>query len=306
MICCGRFWRKLFSSMVHAWQWRQRPLHSLHGIANQITTWRKRMADPVVPSSTVNTSNIFIVNGTSVARAANPGSFDTNVAIRLDATPRAHAGTSEILSDGPSAVVAGIEKGATNAVTSLPSISSAAGRIAPGAALVGGINDSINVGQHVVQGNGAEAVTEGLGAAGQAGGAAIGAKGGAALGTFEGMQSAASTKRLQHLEITGIADGKISVVFSSAKRLFAHSLAMAGLVFYAINAHAQPMPSRMQCSPVTPETKVPFIEVAQLPDISRDVAYFEGCSDLDNAWTPQSYPNPKYVPKRTPENQAPR
>jgi hypothetical protein len=32
----------------------------------------------------------------------------------------------------------------------------------------------------------------------------------------EGMRSAASTQRLQHLEITGIADGKISVVFSSS------------------------------------------------------------------------------------------
>jgi len=63
-------------------------------------------------------------------------------------------------------------------------------------------------------------------------------------------------------------------------------------------------PSRLQCKPVTPDTKVPWIEVSQLPDLTRDSAYFEACSDLDSAWTTQSYPNSKHVPERTPEHQA--
>jgi len=72
----------------------------------------------------------------------------------------------------------------------------------------------------------------------------------------------------------------------------------------ATAANPRSPPSRMQCSPITPETKVPWIEVSQLPDLTRDSAYFEACSDLDSAWTTQSYPNPKYVPNRTPEHEA--
>jgi hypothetical protein len=79
---------------------------------------------------------------------------------------------------------------------------------------------------------------------------------------------------------------------------------VAGLSCAALSAHAQSPRSRMQCSPVTPDTKVPFIDVSQLPDISRDPLYFEGCSDRDYAWTLQSYPDPKYAPKRTYEHQA--
>lgn len=71
----------------------------------------------------------------------------------------------------------------------------------------------------------------------------------------------------------------------------------------AAGASAQP-PSRLQCTPVTPDTKVPWIEVSQLPDLTRDTAYFEACSDLDYAWTTLSYPNSKYVPVRTPEHEA--
>ena len=63
-------------------------------------------------------------------------------------------------------------------------------------------------------------------------------------------------------------------------------------------------PSLLQCTPVTPATKVPWIEVSQLPDFTNAFAYFEACSDLDYAWTTQSYPNPRYVPERTPEHQA--
>jgi hypothetical protein len=64
------------------------------------------------------------------------------------------------------------------------------------------------------------------------------------------------------------------------------------------------LPSLMQCTPVTPDTKVPWIDVAQLPDFTNAYAYFEACSDADYAWTTQSYPNPKYVPERTLEHQG--
>jgi hypothetical protein len=83
----------------------------------------------------------------------------------------------------------------------------------------------------------------------------------------------------------------------------------------AFNVHAEAVvspaepkssapPSLLQCTPVTPATKVPWIEVSQLPDFTNAYAYFEACSDLDYAWTTQSYPNPRYVPERTPEHQA--
>lgn len=96
----------------------------------------------------------------------------------------------------------------------------------------------------------------------------------------------------------------------------ARVLTPVSLLFAVFSGHAQPIapssneallrtpPSRMRCSPVTPDTKVPFIETMQLPDLSRDHSYFEACSDLDTAWTPQSYPNPKYVPKRAPAHEA--
>ena len=60
------------------------------------------------------------------------------------------------------------------------------------------------------------------------------------------------------------------------------------------------LPSRDQCTPVTPETKVPWIEVSELPALGSD--YWSWCTDLDSAWTTQSYPNPKYEPNRTPEH----
>lgn len=60
------------------------------------------------------------------------------------------------------------------------------------------------------------------------------------------------------------------------------------------------LPSRDQCTPVTPETKVPWIEVSELPALGPD--YWSWCTDLDSAWTTQSYPNPKYEPNRTPEH----
>lgn len=98
------------------------------------------------------------------------------------------------------------------------------------------------------------------------------------------------------------------------KRLFKAGVALLALpaVFAGYAQTAAPSapdkprtpPSRMNCSPVTPDTKVPWIEVSQLPDLSRDHAYFEWCTDMDTAWTTQSYPQPKYVPKRTAEHEA--
>jgi hypothetical protein len=87
-------------------------------------------------------------------------------------------------------------------------------------------------------------------------------------------------------------------------RPFLHSFAAAGLLCATLSVSAQAHQSRMQCSPITPETKVPFIEVEQLPNVAHDPLYFHWCTDLDSAWTPQSYPDAKYVPKRTPEHEA--
>lgn len=60
----------------------------------------------------------------------------------------------------------------------------------------------------------------------------------------------------------------------------------------------------MRCSPVTPDAKVPWVEIEKLPDVSRDRSYFEACTDIDNAWTKLSYPDEKYVPQRAQEQEA--
>lgn len=138
------------------------------------------MPDTTQPK--VSTGNVFSFSNGALSSVVGTGTLQTNVDIAASAAARPRIGTTEILSDGPSAVVAGVEAGASKAVTSLPSTAAIAGRIAPGAAIVGGINDTINVGQHVVQGNGAEAATETLGVGGQAGGAWIGAKAGGVSG----------------------------------------------------------------------------------------------------------------------------
>lgn len=78
----------------------------------------------------------------------------------------------------------------------------------------------------------------------------------------------------------------------------------AETVVTPVEAKSSAPPSLLQCTAVTPATKVPWIEVSQLPDFTNAFAYFEACSDLDYAWTKQSYPNPRYVPERTPEHQA--
>ncbi len=64
-------------------------------------------------------------------------------------------------------------------------------------------------------------------------------------------------------------------------------------------------PTLIPCTtPVTPETVVPWIDVSALPDLSRSTAYWEHCSNIDHAWTTQSYPDPKFTPPRTPEQEA--
>lgn len=127
-------------------------------------------------SSTVQIGKIFLFSEGSITAIAHGGSFEVNAAILSTAMPRQRVDTVEVLSDGPSAVVSGIEHGAASASVGISSATLIAGRIVSAATVVGGFNDAINVGQHVVQGNGAETVTEGLGVAGQASGAAAGAK----------------------------------------------------------------------------------------------------------------------------------
>ena len=133
-------------------------------------------------NSNVIVANVFALGNGGVFSATSAGSLQTNAAIRLDVPSKAP--TSEVLSDGPAAVVSGVEAGATSAVTNLPSLAVIAGRVAPSAAYVGTLNDAFNVGQHFVQGNGAEVVTEGLGVIGQTSGAVAGAQLGAEAGTL--------------------------------------------------------------------------------------------------------------------------
>ncbi|MEJ1170757.1 hypothetical protein [Variovorax sp. CCNWLW235] len=127
-------------------------------------------------SSTVQIGKIFLFSEGSITAIAHGGSFEVNAAILSTAMPRQRIDTVEVFSDGPSAVVSGIKHGAASASVGISSATLIAGRIVSAATVVGGFNDAINVGQHVVQGNGAETATEGLGVAGQASGAAAGAK----------------------------------------------------------------------------------------------------------------------------------
>lgn len=134
------------------------------------------------PISTVHVGSVFFFHDGVLFSAAHTGSVEVNTAILNTAMPRPRAGTGEILSDGPSAIVAGVEQGAASA-SNKPSATLITTRIASGAAVIGGLNDAINIGQQVVRGNGAEAMTEGLGVAGQAGGVLAGAELGAWLMT---------------------------------------------------------------------------------------------------------------------------
>lgn len=89
------------------------------------------------PPIAVQTNNVYFYNGKSVDLAANLGSFNTKSSIITTAAPRPRVGTSQVLTDGPSAVVAGVEVGSPSAVVHLPNIATAAGAVAHGAAWVG-------------------------------------------------------------------------------------------------------------------------------------------------------------------------
>lgn len=86
------------------------------------------------------------------------------------------------------------------------------------------------------------------------------------------------------------------------RRRFRTSLkaVVTATVFVSVSGYAQPLPKKNQCTPVTPETKIPFIEAPL--QYGPNPASFEWCEDIDYAWTPQSYPNVKFVPKRDPEH----
>lgn len=103
------------------------------------------------------------------------GTYELNSAIEISVMPRKRLETNEILSDEPAAAVAGTEKGFEKSL-------SAVKHIAPTAKVIGAINDANSLGQHVIQGNGAEMVTESIGVVGQGGGALVGAEVGANIG----------------------------------------------------------------------------------------------------------------------------
>lgn len=99
------------------------------------------MTKPTTRSNAnVQVANAYIFNGRAVSAVAHAGSFEVNAAILDAAVPRQRVGTTEVLSDEPSAVVAGVERGAASAATNIPSAVLVAGRIVPAATVVGGGN----------------------------------------------------------------------------------------------------------------------------------------------------------------------
>ena len=102
----------------------------------------------------------------------------------------------------------------------------------------------------------------------------------------------------------------------AVQHIAVRALAASSLLLASFNGLAQPAtpssdtkyrvkPMTVPCVlSVTPDTKIPWIEESELPDQSRSPMYFEFCSNIDNAWMTQSYPDVKYVPKRTLEHQA--
>lgn len=128
----------------------------------------------------VNVDNVYQYNVKRdiLAKQQWIGTYDLNSTIEASAMPRKFVATNEILSDGPASTVAGVEKGAERG---FEKALGAAKNIAPTAKVIGAINDANSLGQHVIQGNGAEATTEFTGIAGQASGAWAGAEAGGAV-----------------------------------------------------------------------------------------------------------------------------
>ncbi len=126
--------------------------------------------------STVQVSNVFVYGDGAISTTTNTGSFDTNTAIWRSATPPSRVETSSPLNDATTGILAGAEEAGGQ-------IPSTTGRyIIYGTRVIGTADDVYSVGQHVVQGNGAEVVTTGAAVAGGASGAYVGAQVGGSLG----------------------------------------------------------------------------------------------------------------------------
>ncbi len=131
------------------------------------------MAEPTIP--VINIDNVYHYNAKQkiLTKQEQLGTYDANSEIAMSAVPRKRVETNGILSGQSAAIIAGLEQGAENDLQKIVKI---AKHIGPTAKMAGAANDVHNLGQHVIQGNGAEVTTESLNVAGQAGGAWLGAE----------------------------------------------------------------------------------------------------------------------------------
>ncbi|MDR7151727.1 hypothetical protein J2W49_003703 [Hydrogenophaga palleronii] len=121
-------------------------------------------------STQVRTGAIYVFENGGVAPVAAPGSFETNAIVWTTAAPRARASTHSYLSNAVSTLLPGAEE--IGQQSGMP-----AGRhIAYGAKALGALDSVYAVGQHAVQGNGAEAATASAKVGGGLAGAYAGAK----------------------------------------------------------------------------------------------------------------------------------
>lgn len=132
-------------------------------------------------ATAVNIHNVYQYNikRDILAKQQWIGTYEFNSIIEASAMPRKRVETKDLLSDESAAGVAGVEKGAAKGFEKAVN---ATKHISPAAKVAGAVNDINSTGQHLIQGSGAEAISEGIGVVGQGAGALVGAGVGAELG----------------------------------------------------------------------------------------------------------------------------
>ena len=129
---------------------------------------------------TVNSANLFnFSNGQLTALPTASGNVAVNTLVANTTPPRApRVETIDLLGDVLGSAVAGAEKGTSS--TGTPNVTDLSKTLG----VVGKINDAFAVVPHLVQGNVAEAVSEGAGVVGGTSGAAAGFKAGVAIAPY--------------------------------------------------------------------------------------------------------------------------
>lgn len=131
-------------------------------------------------SNQVRSEHLYAYDNDSARQVATSGTFETNTSIWTTAAPRARATSHSHLSDALSTLFPGVEEAGQQS-------SRLAGKyIAYGAKALGALDSAYSVGQHALQGNGAEAATSGAKVGGGLAGAYAGAKVIAPVGTMLG------------------------------------------------------------------------------------------------------------------------